>query len=145
MYKYFIFYFSLSLFLACTSVSSKTQKLEDAKWNAVMANHDVVMPMMGTTNKVRKNLKNFMTSQENLPAEMTTKINDLITQLDKADEGMMDWMNGFQQLEKLQATKEHKEIMTYLEEQDVIIKQVGIDMTNSIKSGTDFLKGFEAQ
>jgi len=63
--------------------------------------------------------------------------------LDKADEGMMDWMHGFQQLKKLQAAKSHQEILTYLEEQDGVIKQVGVDMTNSIKAGMDFVEGLE--
>ncbi len=131
------------LLLACGGPMTETQKLEDAKWEAVMANHDVVMPMMGTTNKVRKKLKKALKANENLAGETVTKINALIGDLDKADEGMMDWMNGFQKLSKLQAEKNHQEILKYLEDQDGIIKQVGVDMTNSIKAGTDFVEGLK--
>lgn len=131
------------LLFACGEPMTEAQRLEDAKWEAVMANHDVVMPMMGTTNKVRKKLKKALKAKENLAGETVNKINALIGDLDKADEGMMDWMNGFQQLKKLQAEKNHQEILKYLDAQDGIIKQVGVDMTNSIKAGMDFVESME--
>ena len=141
MYKHLFFAAFLLLFFACEDAEkAKLHALEDAKWTAVMANHDVVMPMMGTTNKVRKKLKTVLSETENLPTEKAEKINALITDLDKADESMMDWMNGFPQLKKLQAEKEHSEIIDFLDEQDVVIKGVGIKMTNSIKAGTDYLE-----
>lgn len=139
-----IFSFSLMILLfACGEPLTEAQKLEDAKWEAVMANHDVVMPMMGTTNKVRKKLKKALKARVDLPSETMDKINQLIADLDKADEGMMDWMNGFQQLNKLQKSKSHEEILSYLAKEDAIIKQVGVDMTNGIKAGNDFLEGLE--
>ena len=104
----------LTLLFACGEPMTEAQRLEDAKWEAVMANHDVVMPMMGTTNKVRKKLKKTLKANDNLAPEIVTKANQLITDLDKADEGMMDWMNGFQQLDKLQEEKSHEEILSYL-------------------------------
>ena len=141
MSRYILFLF-LFIF-ACGEPMTEAQKLEDAKWEAVMANHDVVMPMMGTTNKVRKKLKKVLKAKDNLAGETVTKINALIKDLDNADEGMMDWMNGFQKLSKLQAAKSHQEILQYLDEQDGVIKQVGVDMTNSIKAGMDFVEGLE--
>ena len=51
-----------------------------------------------------------------MPGETATKINALISDLDKADEGMMDWMNGYQQLKKLQAEKDNKAMLKYLNE-----------------------------
>ena len=124
-------------FIACGDGNAK---LEAEKWKAVMDNHDVVMPMMATTNKVRKNLKKVLENSQNLVATDSSKISQLINDLNKADEGMMDWMNGFQQLEKLQNEKKHAEILSYLEEQDKVIKKVGGDMTNSIKDGMSFIK-----
>jgi len=140
MYKNLFFASFLLLFFACVDAeSAKQHNIQDAKWTAVMANHDVVMPMMGTTNKVRKKLKALLAQKENFPVEKVDKINALIADLDKADEGMMDWMNGFPQLKKLQAEKDHGEIIKFLEEQDVVIKGVGINMTNSIKAGMDYM------
>ena len=144
MYKNLIFATFLLLFFACVDAeSAKHHNIQDAKWTAVMANHDVVMPMMGTTNKVRKKLKSVLAAKENLPVEKTEKINALIIDLDKADESMMDWMNGFPQLKKLQAEKDHKEIIKFLDEQDVVIKGVGMRMTNSIKAGLDYVERLE--
>lgn len=141
MYKIFLFSTLLFLLNACDEgMDAKMHNIQDARWTAVMANHDVVMPMMGTTNKVRKQLKKVATDNPELPGETTQKIAELTTNLNKADEGMMDWMNGFQQLKKLQSTKDHKEILKYLDEQDIEIKRVGIEMTNSIKAGTDFIE-----
>lgn len=141
MYKQLIFAsFILFLFACVDAESAKHHNIQDAKWTAVMANHDVVMPMMSTTNKVRKKLKTLLAETENLPDEKIEKINALIADLDKADESMMDWMNGFPQLKKLQAEKDHAEIIKFLEEQDVVIKGVGIKMTNSIKAGMDYME-----
>lgn len=144
MYKNLFFASFLLLFFACVDAESvKHHNIQDAKWTAVMANHDVVMPMMGTTNKVRKKLKALIVGDKNLPVEKVEKINALIADLDKADESMMDWMNGFPQLKKLQAEKEHAEIIKFLDEQDVVIKGVGIKMTNSIKAGLDYVEQLE--
>ncbi len=144
MYKQLFFATFLLLFFACVDAeSAKHHNIQDAKWTAVMANHDVVMPMMGTTNKVRKKLKGLLSGEDNLPAEKVEKINTLIADLDKADESMMDWMNGFPQLKKLQAEKDHAEILKFLDEQDVVIKGVGIKMTNSIKAGMDYMEQLE--
>ncbi|MEM1120876.1 MAG: hypothetical protein AAGJ18_10540 [Bacteroidota bacterium] len=133
---------TLLLFLvACDEGPEARQyNLQNARWEAVMANHDVVMPMMSTTNKVRKQLKQVLVDKPGLPTETQEQIKQLMANLDQADEGMMDWMNGFQQLEKLRENKAHKEILQYLDEQDVAIKKVGIDMTNAIKAGTDFME-----
>lgn len=144
MYKNLFVATFLLLFFACVDAeSAKHHNIQDAKWTAVMANHDVVMPMMGTTNKVRKKLKGLLNGNDNLPAEKVEKINTLIGDLDKADESMMDWMNGFPQLKKLQAEKDHAEILKFLDEQDVVIKGVGIKMTNSIKAGMDYMEQLE--
>jgi hypothetical protein len=141
MLKNIVFLLSIVLFAACGNTpKSKTEIIEESKWEAVMANHDVVMPMMSNTNKLRKGLKKVISANPELPEDIKNKITDLIGQLDKADEGMMDWMHGFLPLRKLRKNKNHEEIIKYLDAEDAKIKKVGIDMTNSIKNATDFLK-----
>lgn len=143
MQKYLLFFlFGFVLFACEDSLALKQKKLQDAQWEAMMANHDVVMPMMGTTYKVRKNLKTFLEKNENLPNEISTQANVLIQTLVDADSGMMDWMNknGGQKLEKIQDKMEHKAILEYIKEQDESIKSVGKKMTNNIKKGIDFLE-----
>ena len=131
------------LVLGACKEKSKVQLAEEAKWEAVMANHDVVMPMMGNTNKVRKQLRRALSDKGNLSEPQTLTIQNLISDLDKADEGMMDWMHGFQKLSKLQETKSHEEIMQYLDTEDAKIKAVGEMMTSSIDNGTAFIENLD--
>lgn len=72
------------------------QQAEGEKWDEVMANHDVVMPMMGTTHKVRKALKAYQSSKGTLEQTEAASIVKMIDDLDKADESMMDWMQNYQ-------------------------------------------------
>ena len=139
-----ILFCSLFLLLAACG-DGEEAKLEAAEWEKVMANHDVIMPLMSTTNKVRRDLKDIIDTKENLPPATVENIQRLIKNLDQADEDMMDWMNGFQQLEKLQAEKEHDELMRYLAIEDAKIKKVGVDMNSAIQRGIDFLEAFGQQ
>jgi len=129
------------LSFSCGSGSTATpeQKQESEKWKAVMANHDVVMPMMGTTNKVRKGLKAVLKKSEGLEATTTTKVNGLIDALNKADDSMMDWMQGYKKLGELQKTKSHEEILQYLDTEESKINKVKELMESSIENGKAFL------
>lgn len=115
-------------------------KLEAETWTSVLEQHDVVMPLMSDINKIKKSLVTLLKNQEGLTANDSTKIQTMITNLTKADEGMMDWMNGFPQLEKLQAEKGHEEILSFLAKQQTSIEKVGKEMRNSIKEGKEFLE-----
>lgn len=129
------------LCFSCGGGSSSTpeQKQESEKWDAVMANHDVVMPMMGTTNKVRKGLKAILKNSDGLEATTATKVNALIDALNKADDSMMDWMQGYKKLGVLQKTKSHEEIMQYLNTEESKINKVKELMESSIEKGNAFL------
>jgi len=138
-----LFAFIAILSYACTSnTSPSTNSLEEEKWKTVMANHDVIMPMMGSINQVRKGLKSIYKESEDLSAENKEKITELINHLDQADEAMMDWMNAFQSLKNLRADKSHEAIIQYLEEEEKRITKVGKDMTSSIEAGNKFLEKF---
>ena len=129
------------LSFSCNSGSTSTpeQKQESEKWKAVMENHDVVMPMMGTTNKVRKGLKAVLKKSEGLEATTVTKVNSMIDALNKADDSMMDWMQGYKKLGELQKTKSHEEILQYLDNEETKINKVKGLMESSIKNGQAFL------
>jgi len=129
------------LSFSCGSGSTATpeQKQEAEKWKSVMANHDVVMPMMGTTNKVRKGLKAVLKKSEGLEAATITKVNGLIAALNKADDSMMDWMQGYKKLGELQKTKSHEEILQYLTVEETKINKVKDLMDASIENGKAFL------
>lgn len=144
----------LSFFLALVFITiscnsgtrqTKEQITEGEKWDAVMANHDVVMPMMSTTHKIRKSLKNYLNTQESAEATLVSQAAQLVTNLDKADESMMDWMQGYQKLGELQGTKSHEEIMQYLAQEDKKIAKVKELFDTSIKEGETFLKNINQE
>jgi len=139
----FLFLVLIVTLIACGGGSSATpeQKMESDRWDAVMANHDVVMPMMGTTHKVRKKLKKMMKEGSGMDKNGLIKTTILLENLDKADESMMDWMQGFQKLGKLQDTKSHEQIMAYLDKEEQGINKVKELMETSITQGERFLKG----
>jgi len=136
----FILALALILF-SCGSGSRQTKEqiMEGKKWDEVMANHDVVMPMMSTTHKIRKSLKNYINTQDASDAALVNQAAQLVTDLDKADESMMDWMKNYQKLGELQGTKSHEEIMQYLEQEDKNIAKVKELFDTSIESGQAFL------
>ncbi len=137
----FLLFIITVLISACGTGSRETseQQLEGKKWDEVMANHDVVMPMMGTTHKVRKALKAIQSSKGTLEQPVAASITKMLTDLDKADESMMDWMQNYQKLGKLQSSKSHVEIMKYLDSEEVKINKVKELMDSSIAAGQEFV------
>jgi len=135
------------LLFSCDSGTRQTKEqiMEGEKWDAVMANHDVVMPMMSTTHKLRKSLKHYVNKQESADAPLVSQAAKLVTDLDKADESMMDWMQNYQKLGELQGTKSHEEIMKYLEQEDKNIAKVKELFDTSIKQGEAFLKNINQE
>lgn len=130
------------LFFACGSGSRQTseQKLEGEKWDAVIANHDIVMPMMGDTRSIRKKLKAFVKNHTNVKPSLVQQANQLVIDLEKADESMMDWMHGFKKLGELQGTMDHTEIMAYLSAEDQKMTKVKELFNSSIEKGKAFLE-----
>ena len=142
MKDFFILFLITILVSSCGAGSRETseQQLQGEKWDEVMANHDVVMPMMGTTHKVRKALKAYQSSKGTLEQAEATAVAKMLADLDKADESMMDWMQNYQKLGKLQSSKSHAEIMKYLENEELRINKVKELMESSIAAGQAFLK-----
>ncbi|MCC6725593.1 MAG: hypothetical protein IT258_13885 [Saprospiraceae bacterium] len=129
---FFLATFSIS-FLACGGSNEHTEK-EDALKDEVFAIHDEVMPKMSDIVALKGKLLDMAAdSTKALEAKAA------ISQLEKAEEGMMDWMNNFQQPDKLRETKQHEEIMAYLESEKQRIAAVREAMNNSIKTGQRIL------
>ncbi len=99
-------------------------------YDEVIRIHDEVMPEISTINKLRRKIKK-QESQDSISQS-------LITRLQQADDGMMDWMSDFQVYKSYKdSTKESK--LKYLESEKIKITKVSDDMYASIKSAKEFL------
>jgi len=132
---YFIF-FSL-IFSACKEkATTETENTPNSKENKtlesqVLAIHDEVMPEMGNIHAAKKQLRNVMNETQN--DSLITKILQLIDNLEKADEGMMDWMGKWDVPEK------DPEKTNYLQAEKNKITKVKVDMLSSIEAANQFL------
>ena len=129
----------LLFFLACQS-SDPNHLAEEALKDEVMVIHDEVMPKTGEMTKLRKNLQNFLNQDSIIDPTTKATVLEAITYLEKADEGMYDWMAEFKKPKKLRGEKSHEEIMAYLKEEKVKIEQVKYDMLTSIKTAVEILE-----
>ncbi len=124
----------LFLFVGCNG-SSEAIEQEDALKDEVFAIHDEVMPRMSDIVRLKGSLKEMPTDSIN---EMEAKTAH--TQLEKAEDAMMDWMNKFTPPGKLRETKSHEEIMDYLQNEKLEITKVRDAMNSSIEAAEQFLK-----
>lgn len=117
MKRLLIFLCLISLFSSCREKSTLEQE--------VMAVHDEVMPKLGELNKDRKKLQTILKSSKDkaVRAELLTAI----AALEKADDGMMDWMAEWKVPSDPEAQK------AYLEKEMIRINKVKDDMYSSMK------------
>jgi len=117
-------------FLAFTILGCRgefaTQEIANS-YNSVMAIHDEVMPEMGTINKLRKKIKK-------LEAQDSISLT-LLAQLEKADDGMMEWMQDF----SLDKSGSIAEQLDYLSKEKVSIQQVSDLMKQSISDAQKYI------
>jgi len=124
----------LSVFLVL-SCKEKPTEASKVLYDEVMKIHDDVMPEMGTIHKLKKKLKKRL-ENEFISEEEKSAALKAITDLEKADDGMMDWMAAFKLPE---ATNDSVQI-NYLTKEKVVITQVEKDMWNSINAAKSILK-----
>jgi len=131
-----LFLLPLLLFTACMSPKQKEENLA----KEVMAIHDEVMPRMGEISSYRRELKQKLQAQEfQFSAETRQErlaMERLVTKLDSADKGMMDWMHNYNGGQDLYT---HKEIMEYLEGEKKKISDVKVYMEATLDETKKYL------
>ena len=114
------------------------KKEQEELFLQLMQVHDEVVPQMG---KLKSLSKKLVLRADSLIAD-TTAIQDVETmrriaeQLKDANEGMMEWMRNFKQLEE---GTPHGEVINYLLEQQQQIQKVRDDMINSKSEAEKYL------
>lgn len=116
---------------ACNQRSQEEREKETVLWYEMMEVHDEVMPKISEVNRLSRSLKKY---RDTIPYILTSEYKKALTDLDKAEDGMMEWMSELQQLEEMRKTKNHEEIMAYLKEEKAKIEQVSKDILGSIAS-----------
>lgn len=88
--------------------------------------HDEVMPKLGELNKDKKKLQTILANSTD--ESVKTTLQEAITSLEKADEGMMDWMAEY----KLPSDISSQEV--YLKNEMMRITKVKTDMLQSMSN-----------
>ena len=129
-----------ALFFSCgNSQKNSNEKLEKDLYDEVIGIHDEVMPKMSTLlsleNQLKERIQELDTSEMN-SAEEIKKLNEQISELQVADEAMMQWMRNFQ---VDQEGWSHDSIMSYMENEKRSISMVRDQMLAIIDSSEKLL------
>jgi hypothetical protein len=92
----------------------------------VMAIHDEVMPRLGELNKDKKGLQSILKNTTDESVKIT--LQNAVTALEKADDGMMKWMAEWKLPSEEPARK------AYLEKEMIRITKVKTDMLKSMNN-----------
>lgn len=107
--------------------------------DALMQKGETIMANKETLNKLSKSTQ--YTANANLDTEgFYKKVNTLNADLTKADEAMMTWMNNFN---PDFGTKNHIQIMEYLNKQKVDIEKVETQTNLALKNSDDFIAQYK--
>lgn len=113
----------------CQPKSGDNQKL----YEEVMAVHDAVMPKMDDIYKLKRKLKEQLSSGD-LGEDRRQTIEQAIKDLDAASEGMMEWMRNFNPLpDSIDQEKARDYLLTEKEK----IQRVKEEMLKSIETAQD--------
>ena len=108
---------------------------QDELRDEVFVIHDEVMPKMGDIVRLKVGL-----TELSVDSLKEAQVKAAISQLEKAEDGMMNWMNEFTAPEKMRDSKSHAEIIGYLNNEKTEISKVRDDMLIGISSAEKILK-----
>ncbi len=139
--KLISFVFAITCFtMACNNGAQQTTQEQQAT-DEVMRVHDEVMPKMGDVNRMTTDLRNRAAGLDSTQMALKNELYDAIQSLERADEGMMNWMAAFQMPESLRGEgKTHEEIMRYLEAQQTMVNQVRDSIQQSLQRGEQLMQ-----
>lgn len=126
-----------------TSNSKFTQEQlneQQKLWDELMVVHDEVMPKISNIHKLSRQLRNHQETTSGLAVDASEQIDNIVKQLDDADESMFSWMNNLRQLKPLQDIEKHEDIVKYLKSEQEKMAKVKDDMLNSIKDGASLIE-----
>ncbi len=117
---------------------------EEQKWDEVMVVHDEVMPKMSEINRISRALRQRLDEENSIPSDLRQQAEQAVQQLTVAEEAMWEWMNNIRQLDALRESKNHEEIIQYLDDEQARISKVRDAMLSSIESGEKVLNQIQS-
>lgn len=138
-----VFFAALVMSACGPGKAEKEQKQQEELAKEVIGIHDEVMPRMGELVKLRKQVKgkiNAWTADSATDHEThIQQATQIVTDLDAADKGMMDWMHEYN---GGQGLYEHEAIMGYLNEEKGKITAVKENMNMAMEKAQNFLEEY---
>jgi TolA-binding protein len=133
--------FAFTLLVACgktaeqsdhdhDSTEADSESPNEALYNQVMDVHDEVMPRMEDIYKLKKDLQEQIANTPDMVVERKQQLEAIISNLDSANNAMMDWMHKF---EPLPDSIDQEKAREYLESEIERIKKVKELMNESIE------------
>lgn len=117
---------------AATGPSPEELAAEQTAFDAMMEGHDLVMPRMGEINQLSRALRAQLDS-----ASVSDSLQQVYTQalsdLEAAEDGMMEWMGAIQPLDSLRANGNHTATLQYLQAEKAKVDAVADQITSSIE------------
>jgi len=135
--------FTVLLLSGCGPSEAEKHKAEEqALFDEVMDVHDPVMEKMGEVNRYGRQLKEFDAEHaDSLSKDTRAEIDDVLRQLEEADNGMMAWMNLIKNPSELREEgRSHLEIMTYLRKEQKNIEEVEQNVNTSLHDARQLKK-----
>ncbi|MBB4080920.1 hypothetical protein GGR28_003559 [Lewinella aquimaris] len=136
----------LLLLNACGSGDSAAERAsedatlaaQEAAYQSMMDGHDRVMPLMGKITQAQRTI-----TEQLAAGGVTEEYRDLLLaaneQLEDANDGMMNWMNGIRPLDELRAEMKADNMMEHVKEQTASIAQIEADMKASLANAERIL------
>ncbi len=118
--------FTILLFSACGNDKKQVETLTQATETA----HDEAMKDLADMNRVARELKETMIAAT-MTAEQSAVYNDVLTNMGKAENSMMDWMKNYTSPNALAPA----EALKYLTEQKTLIEQNRAEIKAALEAG----------
>ncbi|MBK5280123.1 MAG: hypothetical protein JJE09_14795 [Bacteroidia bacterium] len=110
--------------------SSDGDSPNEALYNQAMEVHDEVMPRMNDIYKLKKDLQEQIANTPDMVVERKNQLVQIISNLDSANDAMMDWMHKFNPLPD---SVEQEQAREYLEGEIERVKKVRTLVNESIE------------
>jgi hypothetical protein len=118
--------------ISYTAISCKKEITKSVKYLEVMKIHDIAMAEMGNIHSKSKELKEMLDSS--ISSEDSLVYVTALKELEKAEDGMMEWMAGFK------LPKEYNEANAFLDSEMTKVQKVNNDIFTALDKSDHILK-----